>query len=321
MNQRDIEYFVKVVEAGSFSQAAILLGKTQPVLSRHVRDLETDLRVPLLYRNGRGVVLTEAGERLYARATSILEQLAEARTEMLNLCKGGIDSANIGMPPTVARILTVPLARTLYAAYPDIKLRFTEAFNGHLLEWLTNGRIDLAVLYANEATQRLNAEPLLTERMHLVASAERGPLPPRTPSRELPDLPLVLPSRNHGLRQQVETWATRQGMTLNVHAECDSISSMLRLVEGDMGCAILPEAAIQGEIEAGKLVSSLIVEPFLERSLVLATPTNRCVSSGMGELVRLIKRQMRALETPAEPAFAPPGPPSRITPAEILMTA
>lgn len=317
MNQRDIEYFVKVVEAGSFSQAAIKLGKTQPVLSRHVRDLETDLRVSLLYRNGRGVVLTEAGERLYARATAILEQLAEARSEMLNLCKGGIDSAAIGMPPSVARVLTVPLARTVYARFPDIKLRFTEAFNVHLLEWLSSGAIDLAILYANEATQRLNAEPLLTERMHLIAPAERGCLPPQTPAVALTDLPLVLPSRHNGLRQQVETWATRQGLHLNIRAECDSISSMLRLVEGDMGHTILPASAVQAELEAGKLVSSLINEPFLERSLVLATPANRCVTSGMGELARLVRRQMRALGTPAEPVFAPP---PKAAP-EILMTA
>jgi LysR family nitrogen assimilation transcriptional regulator len=127
----------------------------------------------------------------------------------------------------------------------------------------------------------------------------------------------VLPSRHNGLRQQVETWATRQGLHLNIRAECDSISSMLRLVEGDMGHTILPASAVQAELEAGKLVSSLIVEPFLERSLVLATPTNRCVTSGMGELARLVKRQMRALGTPEEPVFAPP---PKAAP-EILMTA
>ena len=65
MNFKQLEYFVHVAELGSFSKAAIELDVAQPALSRQVRLLETDLRVTLLQRTGRGVLLTEAGKRLY----------------------------------------------------------------------------------------------------------------------------------------------------------------------------------------------------------------------------------------------------------------
>ena len=68
MNSQHLEYFCKVAEFGSFSRAAIFLGINQSALSRHVRNLERDLGIQLFYRNGRGVVLTEFGERLLARA-------------------------------------------------------------------------------------------------------------------------------------------------------------------------------------------------------------------------------------------------------------
>jgi LysR family transcriptional regulator, nitrogen assimilation regulatory protein len=63
MNSQHLEYFCKVAEFGSFSRAAIFLGINQSALSRHVRNLERDLGIQLFYRNGRGVVLTEFGER------------------------------------------------------------------------------------------------------------------------------------------------------------------------------------------------------------------------------------------------------------------
>jgi LysR family nitrogen assimilation transcriptional regulator len=107
MNQKDLESFVKVVEAGSFSQAALLMRKPQPALSRHVRELESVLRVTLLYRNGRGVVATEAGRRLYERANAILEQISAARAEALGQAGRGPEHVTIGLPPTVARLLSL----------------------------------------------------------------------------------------------------------------------------------------------------------------------------------------------------------------------
>ena len=66
MDLKQIEYFVHVAELGSFSKAAVVLDIAQPALSRQVRALETELREVLLLRNGRGVKLTDAGQRLLA---------------------------------------------------------------------------------------------------------------------------------------------------------------------------------------------------------------------------------------------------------------
>lgn len=289
MNQRTLEYFVKVVEAGSFSQAAILLGIAQAAISRHVKDLETELRINLLYRNGRGVILTEAGERLYARATAILEQIEQARSEVLHLSGAGITSAVVGLPPSVARTLSVPLTDALRRAYPDARLRLIEAFNGYLLEWLCAARLDAAILYAGEAAQRLNAEPLFSEPLHLIGASGRAAIALETPALRLAELPMILPSRPHGLRHQLEMWAARNGIELSVRAECDSFCSLIELVRKSDLYTILPAAALREEIAHGFLTSSLIIEPTIDRALVLALPPNRPVSASVTELTRLVK--------------------------------
>ena len=194
MNSQHLEYFCKVAEFGSFSRAAIFLGINQSALSRHVRNLERDLGIQLFYRNGRGVVLTEFGERLLARAARALEEIALAKQEAVNARTETIESVVIGMTPTVGRVLIQPLARELTSSFPNIKLRFMEGFSGHLLEWLDAGRLDLAVLYQGWSGGRLHAEHLIDERLCLVSSKKAKKLKPKTPTAELADVSLILPS-------------------------------------------------------------------------------------------------------------------------------
>ena len=78
MDIKKLKAFSVVAEFGSFSRAAGVLGMAQPVLSRQVRSLEEELGVQLVHRNGRGIVLTEAGALLNEYAKGILATLARA---------------------------------------------------------------------------------------------------------------------------------------------------------------------------------------------------------------------------------------------------
>ena len=82
MDLKQLESFVRVAELGSFTRAGIALGVQQPLLSRHVRQLEVELRQNLLDRNGRGVTLTEAGRVLLEHAKGILHQVEVAQEDL-----------------------------------------------------------------------------------------------------------------------------------------------------------------------------------------------------------------------------------------------
>lgn len=296
LSTRHLECFLSIAESGSFSNAAIRLGWSQPVLSRYAKELEEELKVKLLYRDGRGVVLTEAGQRFLKHATELLKNFDDARLDALGTPQQMLESAAIGMPPTVTRILALPLARAIYAAYPQTKLRLIESFSGHLLEWLSNDRMDAAILYMSEATQRLNAEPLLVERLHLIAPAQQGPLPVSLPLSEVARLPLILPSRPHGLRRQLETIAMRRGLQFNVRVEADGLVPIVQLVAAGIGYTVLPTPSIQQELDAGLLISALIVDPVVERSLVVATSMKRANRAGVEALIHIIKGQIKELD-------------------------
>lgn len=297
MHSQHLEYFCKVVEFGSLSRAAISLGINQSALSRHIRNLERELGISLLYRHGRGVVLTDHGKRLLARATRALEEIALAKEEAASARVGGIESVVIGLTPTVGRLLVRPLALELISSFPAIKLRFMEGFSGHLLEWLDAGRLDLAVLYQGRAAGRINSERLITERLSVVSSSKAPSLKATTPTADLSGFSLILPSAPHGLRRLVDLVAIDQRVPLKVGIEADSFESILSLVKANLGSTILPSAAIREELAAGVLQSSMLVDDEVTRTLILATPTNRPLVAGLTSIANTIRRELKKSQT------------------------
>ena len=112
MDIKQLRVFSSIAEYGSFSRAAVALSVAQPALSRQIKSLEAELGIQLLYRNGRGIVLTEAGKLLDRYAKGILESVTRATSEIAALRSSPRGNVIIGMPPSVGFVLTVPLAQT-----------------------------------------------------------------------------------------------------------------------------------------------------------------------------------------------------------------
>src|SRR6187431_2763903 len=126
MDLKQLEYFVRVAELGSFTRAAIELDVAQPALSRQVRLLEVELRQTLLVRNGRGAVPTEAGKLLLEHGRGILHQVERAREDLGRLRGGLAGRVAVGLPPTVARMMAVPLTREFRRRLPSATLSIIE---------------------------------------------------------------------------------------------------------------------------------------------------------------------------------------------------
>ena len=155
MDLKQLEYFVRVAEMGSFTRAAIALNVAQPALSRQIRLLEVELRQNLLKRNGRGASPTEAGQLLLEHGRGILHQVERAQEEMARARSGLSGKVALGLPPSVARVLTVPLTRAFRAKMPDAQLSISEGLTAAMQESLLNGRLDIALLYNPKATNGL----------------------------------------------------------------------------------------------------------------------------------------------------------------------
>ena len=207
MDLKQLEYFVRVAELGSFTRAAQVLGVAQPALSRQVRLLEVELRQNLLTRNGRGATPTEAGQVLLEHGRGILHQVERAREELGRVRSGLSGRVALGLPPSVARVLTVPLTRAFRERLPQAQLSISEGLSTAMQENLLNGRLDIAVLYNASPVAGIELRPLITEELLLVQPRPPGlpedPPPPPLPLREIAAMPLVIPSRPNAIRMHV----------------------------------------------------------------------------------------------------------------------
>ena len=277
LDLRPLYYFVRVVEAGSFSRAASILSVGQPVLSRLIKRLEDDLRVKILYRNGRGVSPTEAGERLLEHAGLILRGLAQAQTDVAALRGTPIGNVVIAVPPMLGGILLVDLVRSLKANYPLVSISLREAFAAEALEWLAIGTVDIGILFNPPHISTLVAEPVLSDRIHLVGAPGSLDIPrgKPLPARILAQLPLVISPAPHRLRTLIENAAHQAGIALKIEIEVTGTNTILELVRAKAGYTVLPSTLLHDEIREGRLQAWPIIEPVVTTWLHVATSMQR----------------------------------------------
>ncbi len=278
MDLKQLEYFVRVAELGSFTRASAALDVAQPALSRQVRLLEVELRQNLLVRNGRGAVPTEAGKLLLEHGRGILHQVERAREELGRVRGALAGRVAVGLPPTIARLMAVPLIHAFRREMPEASLSITEALSSAMHESLLSGRLDIALLYNPSTSPEIELAPLLEEDLYLVeARPSRGRVrgAPSLTLRELAQTPLVIPSRPNAIRMQVEAELARHGLRPTIAMEIDGVAAILELVAEGAGSAVLSANAVtaSGRPEAFRLRPT--GEPPLRSRLAMAVSSQR----------------------------------------------
>jgi len=304
MDLKQLEYFVRVAELGSFTRAAQMLGIAQPALSRQVRLLEVELRQNLLVRNGRGATPTEAGQLLLEHGRGILHQVERAREELGRARSGLSGRVALGLPPSVARVLTVPLTRAFRLQMPEAQLSISEGLSSAMQENLQNGRLDIAVLYNPSPMPGLEIQALLEEELLLVHARPPGlqedPPPTAITLKEVSALPLVIPSRPNAIRMHVESEMAAIGCRAHIALEIDGVSAILDLVADGAGHAILPRNAVMRSVRPSAYSVRPVSEPPLRIALTTAISSLR--PSTMTQKATLALLQHTALECLRHPA-------------------
>ncbi|MBA4262279.1 MAG: LysR family transcriptional regulator [Comamonadaceae bacterium] len=298
MDLKQLEYFVRVAELGSFTRASVALDVAQPALSRQVRLLEVELRQNLLVRNGRGAIPTEAGRLLLEHGRGILHQVERAREELGRVRGALAGRVAIGLPPSLARVLAVPLTRAFRAQLPEARLSITEGLSTTMQEWLVTGRLDIAVLYNAQPSPDIEIAPLQDEELLLVelrapGLAEEPPPPPITLA-EVAGLPLVIPSRPNAIRMQVEVEMAAVGVRPTVALEIDGVSAILDLVADGAGAALLSRHAVARSVRPSAYRTRSIHPPLRTR-LSLATSSQRPATLTQQTTQALIRQTLQAL--------------------------
>lgn len=296
MDLRQLTTFHAVAELGSLSKASDLLRIAQPALSRQIKLLEHELKAELFVRNGRGMILTSAGQVLLDRSVGLIRQIEQVRDDMQSLNHAPSGRVVLGVVPTVSSVLSARVARRAVMELPDVALRIVESYGGHLVEWLHRGETDLAIIYGPAVDWHLHIETLGWDE--LVAVGPRGSgLAARSPTdlAWLVGQKLALPSHSHGLRMLVEKAAARKKLPVDVVIEADSFRVLTGIVEQGIGYTILPPSAIHAELAQDRLEIAAFAAPGIRRELVLAFPKARAASIASTAVANLVRTEIAAL--------------------------
>jgi LysR family transcriptional regulator, nitrogen assimilation regulatory protein len=275
MDLRQLDYFVHVAELGSFSRAATLLSIAQSALSTRVRQLEVELKQPLLHRNGRGVTPTDAGKRLLQHARGILMQVNRTRDELAEFRTTPAGHLVLALPPTIAKTLTVPWLKEFRTCFPNATIGVMEGMSASILEWLSTGRIDIGMVFNPPASPALEIVPLLQEPMFLVSPKRESRSTKAVPLRNLPRYPLVAPSRPNANRMRIEAELAHFGLKPIIILEIDGVASVLDAVREGFGYTVLPLTSVRPYNADGALSLRPITRPKLMIQLSLVTSSER----------------------------------------------
>jgi LysR family transcriptional regulator, nitrogen assimilation regulatory protein len=292
MDLKQIEYFVRVAELGSFTRASVALNIAQPALSRQVRLLEVELRQNLLVRNGRGATTTEAGKMLLEHGRGILYQVERAREDLGRVRGGLAGRVAVGMPTSVAKVLTVPLIRAFKERMPEASLSISEGLSVAMHESLTIGRLDIALLYNPLPGPDVELTELVEEDLVLVQhSTHRSKEGQPISIRELSSVPLVIATRPNALRALVESEMSAVGKRVNIVLEIDGVAATLDLVADNAGAAVLPANAVRTSAHPEHF--SMRPVSGLRSRLAMATSAQRPATLTQRAMQELITEMMR----------------------------
>jgi LysR family nitrogen assimilation transcriptional regulator len=288
MEFRQLRYFVRIVELSSFSKAAQDLFIAQPALSNQISNLEKELNTQLLSRSVRGVTPTEAGKTLYRHAQAIIRQIEHLKYEVENESMNPKGSVSIGIPTGVSNVLASPLIAATQERYPEIKLQIVESLSGHLEELVSNGRIEMSLLFSSPLTDSQKSDkttslslvkiPILEEELFLQTTAALSNKKTITLAAAA-KLNFVLPGKSNATRQLIDLAFAKVGITPKVITELDSLSTIQSVVEDGLGATILSLSAFIGNQKDRRSRAYSIHNADLTRTVSLCTSNTVALST------------------------------------------
>ena len=242
MDIRQLRYFIAIAEEKNITAAANRLHMSQPPLSLQLKQMEQELGVMLVERNGKRLELTDKGKVLYRHAMNIVHSLEEAKNELLETDEGKKGNLSIGI-----NTLSVPdfpeWISTFHSIYPLVYIRVVQNDSAYLAELVKNRVIELALIRLPLQSRDMTYLHLYNEPFLFVSKDEDVT---SITIEAVSELPLILPSTEGlGSYNIIHDAFSKAQLPLNVVCECSDMKVLMGLVSSGMGATIVPKSVFQ----------------------------------------------------------------------------
>ncbi|GJH05639.1 LysR family transcriptional regulator [Paraburkholderia terrae] len=259
MELRALRYFVEVVRQQSFTVAAEQMFVTQPTISKMVKALEDETGSPLLLRDGRQMVLTDAGRIVYQRGQDVLAAYAQLQAELNDLDKLGRGELTIGIPPMGGSLFT-PAIAAFRQRHPKIELKLFEQGSKAIEAALISGELELGGVL-QPVDDMIDVLPMSRQVLWLVArQGSRWDELREVPLADLASEPFVFYGESLALNDVVLTACRTAGFAPTIVGRSGHWDFMAALVLAGVGIALLP-APYCRRLDAAQFTCRPVVAP------------------------------------------------------------
>jgi DNA-binding transcriptional LysR family regulator len=301
MEMTQLEFFLKVVEEGSFSKAADVVCRTQPAVSIAVRRLEEEIDAPLFDRSQKTPTLTAAGEVVHDYAQRILalrDQAREAVGQLRSLQRGCV---RIGANESTSLYLLPQVILAFRERHPDVKVEIYRHLSERLPREVLDRNVDFGVLAFEPMDRDLESFCVLRDELVLILNPEH-PLA-RSKSinvTELGNESFVAHNVRTGSRNKVTEIFAEHHTPLNITLELATIETIKRFVQLNIGLAFVPRMCVREELERGKLATVPVEGLNYYRTLWVTNRRNATYSHAAEAFLKVLKQQAKLHEANAE---------------------
>ena len=244
MNLRDLEYITAVAKEKNFARAAEICNVSQPTLSMQIKKLEDYLGVQIFERDNKNFFITDAGEKILARAADALQAAADIK-EIASVQKNPEKtSLKIGAFPTLAPYFFPSFVPQVAHEFPDLKLFLVEDKTAVLIDKLKSGAIDAAFLALPVEVENFEFTEIFEDEFFLAVPknhkfAQRKFVNLQDIAREN----LLLLEEGHCLRAQALEVCTMIGAGESGDFRATSLETLRQMVASSLGITLMPKVA------------------------------------------------------------------------------
>lgn len=291
---KQLRYFEALAQHGHFGKAANACSISQPALSMQIKELEHSLATELFERGARTVRLTSFGEEVSSRVRSILRSV----DELGDLARASHDKIigrlRLGVIPTIAPYLLPQIVGKLSEMHTGIDLHIRETVTPKLIEELTAGRIDTAIVALPVSEPSFTEVSLFTENFVLVRSGNEAGKP--APNREkLREMRLLLLEEGHCFRDQALSFCDLHSATPRELLDGSSLSTLVQMVSAGIGVTLIPEMAVPVETRSADVCVTGFTKPKPSRTIGMVWRNTSPLSSQLMQVAEIVRQSSKSL--------------------------
>lgn len=258
MNVNEIQALVSIAQVGGVIRAADRLHRSQPAISRRIRLLEEQLGAPLIERVRGGVQLTEAGKTFLPFAEAVLAAINDGSEAVRALHEEEQGTIQLALVGTLAGTTIVEHLRRFMRKHKNVRVELRTANSQDVSALVRRGEATLGLRYFDDPSSELVSETVSIETMVVACSSEHRLAGRRVhaPQALRSDCWVgfrMAPGRRDSFAHVLERQLASAGLEEAEIVAIDSLTAQKRLVEAGFGLALVPESAIQEELQLGTL--------------------------------------------------------------------